>query len=710
MKKLQLILISIFFLTFMFSQYSIYETKDLSKVKWDPVDFGKMWTFDDIPTAKWEKLYGFKPTKEWVEAVQKSALQFGFGCSAAFVSEDGLIMTNHHCGRGDLVQVQKPGEDILRDGFVAGSLAEERKIPNLFVDQLVLIQDVTKDVIDAFSKGKDNSEKVKNKELKIQELESNLSKETGLICRVVTLYSGGKYSIYGYKRYTDVRLVMAPDFQIAATGWDWDNFTYPRYELDFAFYRAYDESGVPVKSPDHFSWSEKGAKDGELIFTVGRPGNTDRLLPIAQLEYFRDYTQPQFLTLYNGLYKIAEQMYQKYPEKESAMINWVMGVGNGRKSIAGGLMGLRDEFLMAKKRNFEAELKNKILSDPKLKTKYGHIWDKLKITLDELKKYPQDRAYNVVGGMFPEYFNIANKLIKTAEQLKLPEAEREGKYKNLNVEDELTAIYKTRYDYEVNDKILEVHSEYLEMLLKGNDKFVSSLYNNKTGKEAAEFALSKSFIKDKDKVASILKSDPSKLLNSGDVFVQFILDTRDKKAEISKKVKDLNNTLDVVSQELGEAIYEIYGNSISPDATSTLRISDGKIEGYEYNGTLAPGKVTYYGLYDRYFSFNEKTYPWGLHPRWKTVPAGLDLKTPIGFASNNDIVGGNSGSSIINTKMQVVGLVHDGNLESLQGAYLFLPINNRTVATDSWGLIEALKYVYKTDNLVKELTTGKLVK
>lgn len=711
MKKLNLFLLFIILLSYTFAQYSIYQVNPKKDAKWSASDFGKMWTFDDIPFESWQKEYGFKPTDKWLDEVKKSALEFGGGCSAAFVSEDGLILTNHHCGRGDLVRVQKEGEDILKDGFYAPTLADERRIPNLYVDQLILIEDVTKEIINAFNIGKTNQEKVTNKEMKIREIEAKYASETSLRCKVVTLYNGGKYSLYGYKRYNDVRLVMAPDFQIAATGWDWDNFTYPRYELDFAFYRAYDENGQPVKSPFHFKWSSKGATEKDLIFTVGRPGSTQRLLSITQLEYFRDIVYPANLIFLNGMYNIASEQFVKNPDKESEMLNWVMGTGNSRKSFAGRLMGLRDEFLMNKKRDFEKNLIAKIKANPELNKKFGKIWDDLAKAINELKKHPELLAYNTMNRSLPEYFSAASKLIKIAEQLSLPSAQREKDFVSPDFDKLVDDVYKFRYSEYINDQLIEVHTEYLDFIFDGKlDANSKLLYNGLAGKDAVKFINEKSILKNKEKMIKLLKENPSQLLKSNDPFISFILATKQKLNEFQKKQTDLTNSISVLNQLLGEAVFAVHNNSISPDATGTLRISDGKIAPYEYNGTIAPGKVTYYGLYDRYNSFDKSTYPWGLHPRWKMPNPSLDLTIPIGFASTNDIVGGNSGSSIININKEVVGLVHDGNLESLPGHFLFLPINNRTVATDSWGLMESLKYIYKTDNLIKELETSKLVK
>jgi len=545
------------------AQRSIYNPIDYNNVKYSSNDFGSMWTFDAVPFAKYEKKYGFKPDKKWLNNVQKSALQLGRGCSASFISEDGLIMTNHHCIRGRLKQIKKDGENLMRDGYYAKTLKDERRFPNLYADQLISITDVTNEILEAISKGKTDAEKISLKEKKRKEIIKKYSKKSDMIYKVVTLYNGGKYSLYEYKRYNDIRLVMAPDVQIAATGWDWDNFTYPRYELDFAFLRAYNDKGKPVKVKNYFTWSKKGADVGEPIFIIGRPGNTDRMLSIKQLEYFRDVSYPQILKMFNGQYNKKFDEYMNLKENKAEALGSLLSVANGRKVYAGLLQSLNDKYIMTKKQDFENTLKAKVKADENLNKKYGHIWNDISKVIDKLI------------------------------------AESENK-------------------------------------------------------------------------------------------------------------KDLRNSLEVLNQKLGRLIFEVYGTELPPDATLTLRISDGVIKDYEYNGTIAPGKTTYYGLWDRYYSFGQKEYPWGLHKRWKNPPKGLDLSIPMGFASTNDMVGGNSGSAVINKKAEIVGLIHDGNIESLAGSYIFLEEDNRAVSTDSWGLMEALKLVYKTDRLVDEILNSKI--
>lgn len=709
MKLYSTLIISISLSIPIFSQYSIYEEIDLENVKFNTSDFGTMWTFDDIPYDYFEKTYDFKPTDEWLEKARKSALQFGSGCSAAFVSGNGLIMTNHHCGRGDLFKVQKEGENLLRDGFYAETPGDERKMPDLFVDQLISIADVTETLNEAAGNGETDTEKIYLRDQRIIELESECGEDSVYYCKVITLYKGGKYSLYKYKRYDDIRLVMSPDFQIAATGWDWDNFTYPRYELDFAFYRAYDKDGDPVKSDFHFTWSEKGAAEDELIFVIGRPGRTDRLISIAQLEYMRDKSYPYYLIYSNEVYKAMFEFFKNNPDRESELLHKLLSSGNSRKSYAGRLAGLRDDYLMKKKINFENNLRGKVDSDDELSDKYGHLWDAIERSVDELSETAEEYyAYNTSFRNFPVYLKIAKDVVEYAEQMQLPEEERFSKYRTDNFEETRSALYPEITDPDLQMLLVGAHAGYLTNLLGKNEDELVHCYNGLSGYKAVEYVLESSVLLDSTKFKKFIEQNPDEILESNDPFIKFIVQTKDRLRELSAQRAEVDNTLMVLNQELGKLISDLYGISIPPDATSSIRISDGVIKGYEYNGTIAPGKTTYYGLWDRYYSFDQKTYPWGLHDRWKTPPPELDLSVPVGFASTNDIVGGNSGSSVINKNHEVVGLVHDGNLESLAGHFLFLPENNRTVATDSWGLMEALKYIYKTDRLVQELLNSKM--
>jgi hypothetical protein len=703
LKKISLIVLLILTAS-NFAQRNLYSLEPADSAEFAFTDFGNMWTFDAVPKDSFKVRYGFTPSDEWLDRVMRSALQFGGGCSGAFVSADGLIMTNHHCGRNKLKEIERAGENLLRDGFYAPMLHEERKVPGVYVDQLMFIEDVSDSVLAAFDKGKTPEEKIDLRNQKIAEIEKYYSANTGLHCRVVNLYNGKKFSLYGYKRYDDIRLVMSPDFQIAATGWDWDNFTYPRYELDFMFFRAY-ENDKPVKSNYFFPIAKNPVRENDAVFVVGRPGHTDRHISVCELNYLKNHVYKQRLAIYDAVYNAYFYLFEncKDSTKHSELLNAVMGFGNGRKSYAGRLLGLRDNYLIAKKEDFERKLQNAVNSDSSLKKNYGDVWENIDKIIAELSKISDAyAAYSLSPFLMPKYVQTAAKLVNYVEKKNYSENEIE-KIAN----DIAAGIPEDEYETALNAKLTEALLKIYKTLVP-NDSLTRTLYGKYASpKKAAENIILSSVFTNRKKAKEIITESLRTGKAPHDPFVLIVSETRKKSSELHKKIVELKYKLAIENQRLSKAITEVYGDVIPPDATLTLRISDGKVKGYEYNGTLAPAKTTFYGLWDRYVSFGKKEYPWGLHPRWQTPPAKLNLETPIGFASTNDIVGGNSGSSVIDTNGEVVGLVHDGNLESLAGHFIFDPTNNRAVSSDIFGIIAALKYVYKTPNLVKELIKGK---
>lgn len=573
----------IFLYTFINANNTFSQLNNLDTVKAGRFDNGKMWTFEHPPVDYFKEAYNFVPSKDWFDHVRMSALRFANYCSASFVSEDGLIMTNHHCGRDAVSTVQIEGEDLHETGFYAETLEQERKVKGLYVDQLVYIIDVTKEVVESFESEKDDELKVELRKKKIEELEKSYSEKLGLICKVIPLYNGAEYSLYAYKRYSDVRLVFAPEDQIGFFGGDPDNFTYPRYNLDMTFFRAYDEDGKPIKCEHFFKWNPEGANPGEPVFVVGNPGRTDRLKTVAQLEYDRDVTFPMGLQRLNKIVDSLKQRIKLEPELRKELNNQIFYIENSRKVYTGILKGLNDPVLMARRKDFERKFQQAVNNNPELKNKYSGIWDEIKALLIEKK-----------------------------------------------------------------------------------DVFTELLNTDTTTSEGLQKAI-----------------------------------------ELRNKLKSINAKENVRMQLLGKALFEVYGTTIPPDATFTLRISDGVVQGYEYNGTIAPPKTTFFGIYDRYFSFN-KEYPWSLPERWQNPPPEFDMSVPINFVSTNDIIGGNSGSPVININAEIIGLAFDGNIESLPGRFIFTTEANRTISVDSKGILEALKNIYKASRLYTELIEGKI--
>jgi len=693
--------------TNLFAQSS-YNWLNLDTVKAGQFDNGKMWTFDFPPIDYFEDEYNFSPDDEWFDNVRLAALRFANYCSASFVSADGLVMTNHHCARTTITQVTGEDEDLHKDGFIASTLEDERPVPGLYVDQLVLIEDVTDEIHDAIDEGKTDEEKLEIEFNKISEIEERFAENTGLDVTITPLYYGGKYSLYGYKRYTDVRLVFAPESQAGFFGGDPDNFTYPRYNLDCSFYRVYDEEGNPLQTDNFLKWSDNGIKAGEAVFVVGNPGSTNRLRTVAQLEYFRDISYPRTLNMIHGLIESYNLIIKNNPERKAELQDRLFSLENSNKAYTGMLKGLRDPVLMQRKRDFEQNFITAVQSDEELNEKYGDLWGKVEETRSELKKYSNERfAYSMNRFTTPRYFFIGDELVAIAQELALPETERSELYAGEELENSLNALMPDDFDHEMNNNMLKQKLETLHRYLGSDNEIVKRMTGGKRGDEAVEYILSNSSLTNLVDIKDLVEEGPDAILSGEDPFIYFVLNGVPKGEELDAKMDAIVASEDTYNQLLGRALFEVYGTTIPPDATFTLRISDGVVAGFPYNGTVAPAITTFYGLYDRYNSF-AKEFPWDLHERWLNPPAEFDLATPFNFVSTNDIIGGNSGSPVINKNAEVVGLAFDGNIQGLPGNFIFRTEENRMVSVHSEGMMEAIRHIYKVDRLADELKNGKI--
>lgn len=686
---------------------------NLDTVKAGKFDTGKMWTFDFPPKEYFQSEYNFSPDDEWLNKVRMSALRFATYCSASFVSEDGLVMSNHHCARESVGKVNREGENLHETGFSAVNFEDERKVPGLFVSQLVEIKDITKEIQSAFDSGKTDAEKVQNQRDKTNELTEAVTKEKGkkFFAQVVSFYNGGRYSLYTYQKYDDVRLVFAPETQMGFFGGDPDNFTYPRYDLDCSFFRVYDENGQPLKTKNFFKWSPDGAAEGEPVFVVGNPGRTSRLSTTSILEYQRDYSYPLTMDLLNGAVKVYEEVIAEHPDRQFELQDQLFGMANSQKAYKGILDGLRNPVFIQKKKDFENKFKSAVMAKPELKEKYGELWNKIAGTRTEAKEFfKRNVAFNVGGrGLSTEYFQVATKLVNFAQQMKMPDAQRKPQYKDSVVEKTKAGLAPVNFDKAVADKFASLIIGINVKLLGEDNEYAKILTGGKKGSDALQYAVSKSILSDVEKVNQLVEKGADAILSSDDPFIQYVVKTQNQLDEVQAKTKEINDREANYVQLLGRALYEVYGTSIPPDATFTLRLADGVVKSYDYNGTKAPVNTTFYGMYDRYYSFKKQS-PWNLPKRWENPPAEFNLETPMNFISTNDIIGGNSGSPLINKNAEIVGLAFDGNIESLPGNFIFDDTANRTVSVHSAGMLEAIQDMYKLKRLSEELKAGKMVK
>ena len=695
--KLYRFLVILLFTSVTFSQgFGVFNPDTVKSYKFDT---GKMWTFDYPPTQYFEETYNFSPQPEWFDNVRLSALRIP-GCSASFISEDGLIVTNYHCSDFHFSKIQKEGEDLFRDGFYAKTLEEERKVPGFHADRLEFIKDITEDVQQAMAEGANEAEKIEAKKEKVNELIEKYNEETNLKCELVTFYNGGKYALYGYKIFHDVRLVFTPEWNVGQFGGNEDNFTYPRYDLDFTMYRVYDDEGKPLKVDHHFIWSENPPDVNDVLFSVGNPGRTMRLLTIAQLEYMRDVTYRNYAFFYDTFYNRLEKYKKVYPDKADLFEEARKELGNGQKALTGFMKGLSDPYFLARKNDFEKKFKAKVYADDNLKNEYGHVWKAIEVNIGERRTYGQKlAAYQMSRRRHSYFFDVAQDIIDYAENI--------DDSTQLNIDDFIAKEYDKDFDYDMEKIKLSVHADYLILNMGDSDKYVNELLGGKKGMEAAEYILSNSSIDTPFKLRELLKRDKNEILHCGDPFINYILSTRDELAKLEEKETDITNSISVYEDLLGRALFGIYGTTIPPDATFTLRITDGVMKDYKYNGTTAPLFTTFYGLYNRYYSFLQK-YPWDLPEKWLQKEKDVDLSTKYNFLTTFDLVGGSSGSAVINEKGEIVGLAFDGNIESLTGDFLYQPEINRAVNVTTSSIHEALKHVYNAQRILKEVTTGKI--
>jgi hypothetical protein len=682
---------------------------NLDTVKAGKFDTGTMWTFDFPPKDYFSQTYNFTPSDEWFNHVRLAALKFATYCSASFVSGDGLVMTNNHCSRENILKVQKESEELNETGFWAETLDDERKVPGLFVDQLLLVKDVTDEVQKAIDKGLNEEEKVANEDNVIAEIQSRENDSTGLKVKVTKLFHGGKYSLYGYKTYRDVRLVFTPEHQMGYFGGDPDNFTYPRYNLDCTFYRVYDDEGKPLKTEHYFKWSANGAMLGEPVFVVGNPGTTNRLLTVSQLEFLRDIQYPRTVDMLKNLERSYYGMVDKYPEKKERFMNRALGFSNSRKAIGGMVDGLRDPILMQKKKDFEKKFKQSVQENPKLSGKYGNLWDKISKVNSESRLIANELYVLSLSPLrTSEYFYIAQNLVNLARQMQLPMDQRKNEYQAEVLDSTIASIFPDDLNVDLSRELLLLQINMSYNYLGKDYPVLKKITDSKQGQDAVNYMLNNSSVTSAEKVKDLTKKGADAILSSDDPFVYFIVNAKARRDELSQRMALLNEQEEAYNQDLGRALFEVYGTSIPPDATFTLRISDGVVKGYDYNATEAPAFTTYFGMYDRYYSFDKK-FPWDLPKRWQNPPADFNLETPFNFVSTNDIIGGNSGSPIINRNAEIVGLAFDGNVESLPGNFIFTPEKNRCVGVHSSGMIEAIRDMYKATRLSDELLSGKMI-
>jgi hypothetical protein len=677
-------------------------------------DNGRMWTFDTPPVDHFRAAYNFTPERAWFDEVRLSALRFADYCSASFISSNGLVMTNYHCGMESVTSVTHSGEDLIHDGFVAQTLEDERKVEGLFVEQLVGMYDVTEEMESKLPQTLSDEERAKAKEEAFTAVRTRLEEQTGLRCEVVTLYQGGRYSAYVYKRYTDVRLVFSSELFFAFFGGIYDFWAYPRYSFDCDLFRVYGDDGKPLKTDHYFRWSNAGAAQGEPVFVVGNPGRTGRLVTSEQLAYQRDITMPFTYTLINDRKEILESTIRKHPERQKDYFDEVFNMVNGQEAYLGQLNGLRDEALFQRRAAFDHQFKDAVETNPRYRQLYAHAWEDISAAVARLRELAPDLYGCRSRGLgTAAHVEKASGLVGYARQLRLSEQERDKAYQG----PAMKLVARTLgapldIATELEAQTLERQLALMRRFLPPGDPVLSLLG---TWPDPAS-ALRISDLDNTDKLKALVAGAPESIERSQDPFMRLARELVPRNQAAIKESGALNRRVEASRALLGRALFEVYGASVPPDATFTLRIADGIVDGYRYNGTKAPAFTTYYGMYDRYWSFKDNPdawdammggNAWDLPPRWKNPPQDFNMATPINFVSTTDIIGGNSGSPVINRQREIVGLAFDGNVESLPGEFIFAEdAGNRTISVHSSGILQALEKIYRAERIVAEIRSG----
>ncbi len=672
-----------------------------------------MWLFNNPPLKVLQEKYHFQPTAEWLNHIQKSSVRFNNGGSGSFVSADGLVMTNHHVGSDCLAKISTKDMNYVDVGFEAKSNADEPKCVDLELNVLMSIEDVTARVGGAVQPGMDAAAAEKARRAEINNIEKESHDKTGLRSDVVPLYNGGQYHLYRYKRYTDVRLVFAPQKAIAFFGGDPDNFEYPRYDLDICFFRAY-ENDKPVHSSDYLKWSDAGASEGELIFVSGHPGRTERLDTVAHIEYQRDLAVPGVLNLLRRREVLLKNYSDRSIENARRAEDDLFSMQNSRKAYLGILASLQDPAVLRKKRDAEKELRDAVSKAPKLSEDYGKAWDDVAATLKTLVKIRDE--YNIFGigpqrraqAFNSDLFDIAIKLVRLAEESSKPNAERLREYSEAGLDSLKLGLFSDAPIYE--DLETATLGDSLGMMVEvlgENNETVQKVLAGKSPRERAADLVHRTILRDVAVRKRLAEGGLKAIQESNDPMIQLarMIDPESRRIRQTFE-QQVDEPQRQAYTKIAKARFAVYGSNVYPDATFTLRLAFGEAKGYTEGGEQVPWATTIGGTYEHAAEHGNK-YPFELPKIWNDRRAQLKASTPFNFVSTADIIGGNSGSPVINRQGELVGIIFDGNIESLVANYIYSDEQARAVAVHSAGILEALRKIYQANGLVAELTGKK---
>ena len=663
-----------------------------------------MWTFDAFPTAQVRQRYGWAPDQQWLNRVQAAAVRLTGGCSASFVSPEGLVLTNHHCVVACVQDLSTPQNDIVKAGFTASTRAEERQCPGQQAEVVTQITDVTPRVQTAIGQTT-GATLTRARDAAIAAIESESCRDPQRErCQVVTLYGGGQYKLYRYRKYSDVRLAWAPEFQAAFFGGDPDNFNFPRYALDAAFLRVY-ENGRPAATPAHLNWNARAPQAGEVTFVVGNPGSTQRLFTGSQFDMRRHTIFPTLVPLFSEYRGRLIEAMKDDPEKTRTGQDTLFGVENSYKVYIGQWQALRDPEFSERLTTAEANLRSRVASDAALRAEVGDPWaDVSRANLTYREMYPEYLLLEANAGWGSKLYDYAEALVRAAQEREKPDAERLPGYTSSRLpllEKQITDEAPV-YPW-LEELTLAFWLSKTRELLTADDPRVKQLLGRESPEQLAERLVTGSRLADPAVRKQLFDGGLRAIERSDDPMIKFALkSSRIGREQLDRYRAEVDAPITAAQSKLSRARFAAYGDDLYPDATFSLRISYGSVQGWEENGRNVPFATRIGGMFERATG----AVPYDLPAKWAAAENRLNKNTVLDFTTNNDIIGGNSGSPVIARDGSVIGAAFDGNIHSLGGSYGFDGAKNRTIVVSTAAVNEALQKIYGGQALLRELGSG----